>query len=109
MIRRMNANFQRLREKAKGWKTAILGSTVGLSLALFKLVEQLSLVDPATMLPKPWGQRVALGLSGRLAPRPNQQNPSRFRVNAENRHWEQSVHCGSTVRRRTKFVAFPGY
>jgi hypothetical protein len=63
MIDWIKAKFQWLRERAKGWKTVIIGAGIGLPLALLELIEQLKLVDPATILPEPWGQRVALGLA----------------------------------------------
>jgi len=47
-------------EKAKGWKTVIVGTFFGLPLVLLEIVEQFNLVDPASILPEPWGQRVAL-------------------------------------------------
>lgn len=63
MIEWIKAKFRWLREKAKGWKTVIVGAMVGLPLALLEIVEQFHLVDPASMLPEPWGQRVALLLA----------------------------------------------
>lgn len=55
--------FEKIREKLKGWKTVIVGAFVGVPLALLELMEQLKVIDPASVLPEPWGQRVALGLS----------------------------------------------
>ena len=55
--------FQWLREKIKGWKTIIVAALVGLPMAALEILEQLQLVDPSTILPEPWGQRVALVLS----------------------------------------------
>ncbi len=55
--------FRWLRQKAKGWKTVILGAVVGAPLAAIELIEQLKLVDPSSVLPDPWGSRVALGLA----------------------------------------------
>ena len=55
--------FQWLREKIKGWKTIIVAALVGLPMAALEILEQLQLVDPSTILPEPWGQRVALALS----------------------------------------------
>lgn len=63
MIGWPQAKFKAFCEKLKGWKTVIVGALVGVPLILFELVEQLRLVDPATILPEPWGQRVALGLA----------------------------------------------
>lgn len=63
MIDWIRAKFNWLWEKAKGWKTVIVGAIVGLPLVLLEIVEQFNLVDPASMLPEPWGQRVALALS----------------------------------------------
>ncbi len=63
MIDWIKAKFQWLRDKMKGWKTVIIGSLVGMPLALLELAEQFKLIDPATVLPEPWGQRVALGLA----------------------------------------------
>jgi hypothetical protein len=55
--------FRWLRLKTKGWKTVIVGSLAAAPLALLQLAEQLSLIDPKTILPDPWGARVALGLA----------------------------------------------
>lgn len=63
MINWIKAKSLWLWEKAKGWKTVIVGALVGLPLALLEIVEQFNLVDPASILPEPWGQRVALVLS----------------------------------------------
>lgn len=63
MIAWLKAKFAWLREKAKGWKTVIIGAVVGAPLALLEIGEQLSLFDPRTVLPEPWGQRVALALA----------------------------------------------
>jgi hypothetical protein len=52
-----------LREKLKGWKTVIIGAVVGAPLALPEILEQLQVVDPSSVLPEPWGQRIGLGLS----------------------------------------------
>jgi len=49
--------------KLKGWKTIIVGALVASPLAVLEILEQLQIVDPATILPEPWGQRVALGLA----------------------------------------------
>jgi uncharacterized protein YlzI (FlbEa/FlbD family) len=53
----------RLMERLKGWKTVIVGVLVGLPLVLLEIVEQFHLIDPASILPEPWGQRVALAVS----------------------------------------------
>ena len=55
--------FQWLREKARGWKTIIVGALAAAPLALLELAEQLQLIDPASVLPEPWGQRVALAIA----------------------------------------------
>lgn len=55
--------FQCIREKLKGWKTIVVAALVGVPMALLEIFEQLQLVDPTTVLPEPWGQRVALALS----------------------------------------------
>ena len=49
-----------LREKLKGWKTVIIGAVVGAPLALLEILEQLQVVDPSSVLPEPWGQRIVL-------------------------------------------------
>lgn len=55
--------FNAVREILKGWKTVIIGAVVGLPLALLEIAEQLRVVDPASILPEPWGQRVGLALA----------------------------------------------
>ncbi len=52
-----------LLEKLKGWKTVIVGAVFAAPLALVQIGEQLSLIDPAAILPEPWGQRVTLVLA----------------------------------------------
>lgn len=59
----LKEKFQWLREKVKGWKTIIIGLLAAAPLALLELAEQLQLVDPSSILPEPWGQRVALGIA----------------------------------------------
>lgn len=49
--------------KLKGWKTVIVGALVGAPLAILQILEAFQVVDPNTILPEPWGQRVALGVS----------------------------------------------
>lgn len=56
----LKEKFQWLREKAKGWKTIIVGVIAATPLALLEIAEQFQLVDPSSVLPEPWGQRVAL-------------------------------------------------
>ncbi len=51
------------REKLKGWKTVILGALAAAPLAVLEILEQLQVIDPASALPEPWGQRVALGIA----------------------------------------------
>jgi hypothetical protein len=55
--------FDALREKAKGWKTVIVGAFFGLPLLLAQILSALSLVDLTTILPEPWGARLALTVS----------------------------------------------
>lgn len=52
--------MSKLLAKLKGWKTLIVGFLVGLPLAAFEILEQLQVIDVSTMLPPPWGQRLAL-------------------------------------------------
>ncbi len=59
----LKEKFAILREKSKGWKTVILGAIVGAPLVLLQILEAFSVVDPATILPPPWGQRLALAMS----------------------------------------------
>lgn len=63
MIDWIKEKFRSLREKVKGWKTVIVAAMVGVPMAVLELLEQLQVVDPTTILPEPWGQRVALALS----------------------------------------------
>jgi hypothetical protein len=59
----LKEKYRWLSEKAKGWKTVIVGAVVGAPLVLLQILEAFSLVDPATILPEPWGQRLALAVS----------------------------------------------
>lgn len=63
MMNWVKEKFQWLREKVKGWKTIVVAALVGVPMAVLEILEQLQLVDPVTVLPEPWGQRVALMLS----------------------------------------------
>lgn len=63
MIDWIKEKFAALREKLKGWKTIIVGAVVGLPLAILELLEQLQMVDPSSVLPEPWGQRIGLALA----------------------------------------------
>lgn len=63
MIEWLREKFQWLREKAKGWKTIIVGTLAAAPLAVLEVAEQLQLIDPASVLPEPWGQRVALAIA----------------------------------------------
>lgn len=55
--------FVRIREKLKGWKTIIIGAIVASPLTVIELLEQLQVIDPESILPEPWGKRVALGIA----------------------------------------------
>lgn len=59
----MIAWFSALREKLKGWKTIIIGGMVAAPLALLQLLEAFQVVDITTVLPPPWGQRLALAIA----------------------------------------------
>jgi len=63
MMDRLKEKLRWLFEKIKGWKTIIAGVVVGLPLALIEILEQLQVVDPSSILPEPWGTRVALAVS----------------------------------------------
>jgi hypothetical protein len=55
--------FAALREKLKGWKTVIVGALVALPLTLLEILQQLQMIDLNSMLPEPWGTRIALAVS----------------------------------------------
>lgn len=55
--------FSWLREKLKGWKTIAVGVFFGLPLLFAQILSALSLVDLTTILPEPWGARIALAVS----------------------------------------------
>jgi len=63
MMTWLKVKFAELRERAKGWRTIIIGAIVASPLALLQLLEQFRLVDPAAVLPPPWGPRLALGVA----------------------------------------------
>lgn len=50
-------------EWLKGWKTVLVGASVAVPLALIEILQQFQFVDMTTILPDPWGQRIALGVS----------------------------------------------
>jgi hypothetical protein len=56
-------NFAVLREKLKGWKTVIIAALVALPLTLLEVLQQLQMIDLNSMLPEPWGTRIALAVS----------------------------------------------
>jgi hypothetical protein len=55
--------FAALRETLKGWKTVIIGAAVALPLSLLEILQELQIVDLNSVLPEPWGARLALGVS----------------------------------------------
>jgi hypothetical protein len=55
--------FNAIREKLKGWKTVTVGALVAAPLTLLEILQQLQLVDLNSILPEPWGTRVALAVS----------------------------------------------
>jgi hypothetical protein len=55
--------FGAIREKLKGWKTVIVGALFGLPLLFMQILSALSMVDLTTILPDPWGARLALVVS----------------------------------------------
>lgn len=59
----LKEKFQWLRDKAKGWKTIIVGVIAAAPLAFLEVAEQLQFIDPSSAFPEPWGQRVALAIA----------------------------------------------
>jgi len=55
--------FAAISEKLKGWKTVIIGVLVALPLSLLEILQELQLVDLNSVLPEPWGARLALAVS----------------------------------------------
>jgi hypothetical protein len=55
--------FAAVRETLKGWKTVIIGAVIALPLSLLEILQELQLVDLNSVLPEPWGARLALGVS----------------------------------------------
>jgi len=63
MIAWLKEKFAAIREKLKGWKTVIIGALVALPLSLLEILQELQLVDLNSVLPEPWGARLALAVS----------------------------------------------
>jgi hypothetical protein len=63
MIDWIKEKFASLRETLKGWKTIIIGALVALPLSLLEILQQLQLIDLNSVLPEPWGARLALAVS----------------------------------------------
>lgn len=63
MIDWFKEKFATIREKLKGWKTVIIGALVALPLSLLEILQELQLVDLNSVLPEPWGARLALAVS----------------------------------------------
>jgi hypothetical protein len=63
MIDWIKEKFAALRETLKGWKTVIIGALVALPLSLLEILQQLQLIDLNSVLPEPWGARLALAVS----------------------------------------------
>lgn len=63
MIDWFKDKFNALREKLKGWKTVIIGFLVAAPLTLLELLQQLQMIDLNSILPEPWGTRLALAVS----------------------------------------------
>jgi hypothetical protein len=55
--------FAAIRERLKGWKTVIIGALVALPLTLLEVLQQLQMIDLNSLLPEPWGTRIALAVS----------------------------------------------
>ncbi len=60
MIDWIKAKWAILREKSKGYKTIIVGLILGVPQVLLQILEALSLIDLATVLPEPWASRLSL-------------------------------------------------
>jgi hypothetical protein len=63
MIDWIKEKFAALRETLKGWKTIMIGALVALPLSLLEILQQLQLIDLNSVLPEPWGARLALAVS----------------------------------------------
>lgn len=63
MIDWLKEKFEAVREKLKGWKTVIIGALVALPLSLLEVLQQLQMIDLNSVLPEPWGARLALAVS----------------------------------------------
>lgn len=63
MIDWFKEKFEAVREKLKGWKTVIVGALVALPLSLLEILQQLQMIDLNSVLPEPWGARLALAVS----------------------------------------------
>jgi hypothetical protein len=63
MIDWIKEKFAALRDKLKGWKTVIIGALVALPLTLLEILQQLQMIDLNSVLPDPWGARLALAVS----------------------------------------------
>ncbi|WLB49240.1 hypothetical protein QIH93_15100 [Bradyrhizobium ottawaense] len=63
MIDWFKEKFAAIREKLKGWKTVIIGAVVALPLSLLEILQQLQMIDLNSVLPEPWGARLALVVS----------------------------------------------
>jgi hypothetical protein len=63
MIDWIKEKFAAVREKLKGWKTVIIGALVALPLTLLEILQQLQMIDLSTVLPEPWGSRLALAVA----------------------------------------------
>jgi len=63
MIDWFKEKFATIREKLKGWKTVIIGALVALPLSLLEILQELQLVDLNSVMPEPWGARLALAVS----------------------------------------------
>lgn len=63
MIDWIKEKFAAIRDKLKGWKTVIIGALVALPLTLLEILQQLQMIDLNSVLPDPWGARLALAVS----------------------------------------------
>ena len=63
MIDWIKEKFNAIREKLKGWKTVIVGALVAAPLSILEILQQLQMIDLSSILPDPWGARLALAIA----------------------------------------------
>ncbi len=63
MLEWIKGKYAALLEQSKGWRTIIFGAIVGAPLTILQILNELSVLDLTTVIPPPWGVRIATAVT----------------------------------------------